>query len=193
MKLHLRDTAGYVDALQRLSDRGDDDLDAVAPVVQAILHAVRTRGDEALREYADLYDGGAPATMEHGPEALAAAVAQVEPGLVAVLRTAAERIRAYHQRQCDVDVRYTDGDGVSLGWRLRPIARAGVYAPGGKARYPSSVLMSAVPAAVAGVREVIVATPRPTPEILAAAHIAGVSRVFDVGGAHMGEFVDDAT
>ncbi len=183
MKLHLRDTAGYDDALQRLSDRGDDDLDAVAPVVQAILHAVRTRGDEALREYADLYDGGAPATMEHGPEALAAAVAQVEPGLVAVLRTAAERIRAYHQRQCDVDVRYTDGDGVSLGWRLRPIARAGVYAPGGKARYPSSVLMSAVPAAVAGVREVIVATPRPTPEILAAAHIAGVSRVFDVGGA----------
>lgn len=183
MQLHLRATASYDAALARLTDRGDDDLDRVAPAVSEILHAVRTRGDEALREYSLRYDGAVPSPFAYGPDELAAALAALDPSLAEVLRFSAGRIRAYHERQVEAGLRYTDDDGVGLGWRVRPLSRVGVYAPGGKARYPSSVLMSAIPAAVAGVGEVLLATPRPTAEILAAASIAGVSRVFDMGGA----------
>src|SRR5690606_8376825 len=90
--------------------------------------------------------------------------------------------RAYHERQVDAGFRF-ERDGVSLGMRVRPVASAGVYAPGGKARYPSTVLMTAVPAKVAGVRRIVLATPRPTPEIVAAAEIAGVTEILDAGGA----------
>ncbi len=183
MKLHLRETPDYTAALAHLTDRGDDDLDRVTPAVAEILHAVRTRGDAALAEYSLKYDGAIPAPFEYGPAEMAAALAGLDPALAEVLRFSAHRIRAYHEKQVDPGLRYTDEDGVGLGWRVRPLARVGVYAPGGKARYPSSVLMSAIPAAVAGVGEVLLATPRPTAEILAAAAIAGVSRVFDMGGA----------
>ncbi len=183
MKLHLRATPDYDATLARLTDRGDDDLDRVTPAVTEILHAVRTRGDEALREYSLKYDGAVPAPFVYGPDEMARALATLDPALVAVLRLSADRIRAFHERQVERGLRYTDDDGVSLGWRVRPLSRVGVYAPGGKARYPSSVLMSAIPAAVAGVGEVLLATPRPTAEILAAASIAGVARVFDMGGA----------
>jgi len=183
MKLHLRATPDYDATLARLTDRGDDDLDRVAPAVTEILHAVRTRGDEALREYSLKYDGAVPAPFVYGPDEMARAPAALDPALTAVLRLSADRIRAFHERQVERGLRYTDDDGVSLGWRVRPLSRVGVYAPGGKARYPSSVLMSAIPAAVAGVGEVLLATPRPTAEILAAASIAGVARVFDMGGA----------
>ena len=183
MKLHLRGTPDYTAALAHLTDRGDDDLDRVTPAVAEILHAVRTRGDAALEEYSLKYDGAVPAPFAYGPAEMAAALAGLDPALAEVLRVAARRIRAYHEKQVEPGLRYTDEDGVGLGWRVRPLARVGVYAPGGKARYPSSVLMSAIPAAVAGVGEVLLATPRPTAEILAAAAIAGVSRVFDMGGA----------
>lgn len=183
MKLHLRGTRSYTEALTRLTDRGDEDLDRVTPAVSEILHAVRLRGDEALKEYSLRYDGAVPSPFAYGPDEMARALSRLDPSLAEVLRLSATRIRAYHERQVESGLRYTDEDGVSLGWRVRALSRVGVYAPGGKARYPSSVLMSAIPAAVAGVREVLLATPRPTEEILAAAAIAGVSRVFDMGGA----------
>src|SRR5690606_20800619 len=90
--------------------------------------------------------------------------------------------RVYHEHQVDRGFSY-DENGIELGMRVRPVRAAGVYAPGGKARYPSTVLMTAVPAAVAGVRRIVLATPNPTPEILAAAEIAGVTEVYDLGGA----------
>ncbi|HJL29979.1 MAG TPA: histidinol dehydrogenase, partial [Polyangiaceae bacterium LLY-WYZ-15_(1-7)] len=98
------------------------------------------------------------------------------------LAAAAERIRRYHEHQREPGFRYEE-EGVELGQRVLPVKAAGVYAPGGKARYPSTVLMTAVPAAVAGVPRIVLATPRPTPEILAAAEVAGVTEVIDAGGA----------
>ena len=99
-----------------------------------------------------------------------------------MLSAAAERIRRYHEQQRDPGFRYVE-DGVELGQRIRPLRSVAVYAPGGKARYPSTVLMTAVPAAVAGVERIVLVTPRPTPEILAAATVAGVTEVVDAGGA----------
>jgi histidinol dehydrogenase len=183
MKLHLRGTRSYTETLARLTDRGDEDLDRVTPAVTEILHAVRARGDAALQEYSLKYDGAVPSPFAYGHEEMARALSGLDPSLAEVLRLSAKRIRAYHERQRESGLRYTDEDGVSLGWRVRALSRVGVYAPGGKARYPSSVLMSAIPAAVAGVGEVLLATPRPTAEILAAASLSGVSRVFDMGGA----------
>ena len=186
MRLVERHTPEYDSLLRRIETRGDDDLARVEAAVREILAAVEARGDEALADYARRFDGGAPARFEYDRAACAEALARVErddPTLAGVLRDAAARIESFHIKQRDESFRYVDGDGVSLGWRVRPMARVGVYAPGGKARYPSSVLMSAIPARVAGVGEVILATPRPTDDLLAAAALSGVSRVFDMGGA----------
>lgn len=186
MRLVERHTPEYDSLLRRVETRGDDDLARVEPAVREILAAVESRGDEALSEYARRFDGGAPARFEYDRAACDEALARVKraaPDLAGVFTEAARRIESFHIKQRDESFRYLDGDGVSLGWRVRPMARVGVYAPGGKARYPSSVLMSAIPARVAGVGEVILATPRPTDDLLAAAALSGVSRVFDMGGA----------
>lgn len=183
MNIVEQGTCDYETTLSRLSFRGDDDLDRVEPAVRDILASVRRDGDEALRALAIRFDGAAPTQNVYTPDDCARALAALSPEVAHALRVAADRIRAFHQLQIECDWRFTDADGVELGWRIRPLARAGVYAPGGKARYPSSVLMSAIPASVAGVGEVVLATPRPTPEILAAASLARVHRVFDIGGA----------
>ncbi len=186
MRLVERHTPEYDSLLRRVETRGDDDLARVEPAVREILAAVEARGDEALADYARRFDGGAPSRFEYDRAACDEALARVkraDPGLVNVLAGSAGRIEGFHEKQREESFRYLDYDGVSLGWRVRPLARVGVYAPGGKARYPSSVLMSAIPARVAGVGEVILATPRPTDDLLAAAALSGVSRVFDMGGA----------
>ena len=186
MHLLERHTPEYDSRLRRLESRGDEDLARVEPAVREILDAVASRGDEALREYALRFDGAVPSRLSYDRADCDAALARLcdsAPDLASVLIDAAARIGAFHAKQRDESFRYFDSDGVSLGWRVRPMARVGVYAPGGKARYPSSVLMSAIPARVAGVTEVVLATPRPTDELLAAAALSGVSRVFDVGGA----------
>jgi len=183
MRTLLRSSPDYEAALRLLERRGDDDLARVEPEVRAILADVARRGDEALAAYAARFDGGAPTRFEYDRAACDEALARLDPALADVLRFAADRIRAFHERQREVGCRFVDSAGVSLGWRVRPLARVGVYAPGGKARYPSSVLMSAIPAAVAGVPDVVLATPRPTDALLAAAALSGVSRVFDMGGA----------
>ncbi|MBI4498414.1 MAG: histidinol dehydrogenase, partial [Chloroflexi bacterium] len=154
--------------------------------VARILARVRTEGDAALRDLARRLDGVDLGPLEVSPEEVAAARAAADPGLVRDLETAAQRIRAFHERQRReswVDV----GEG-ALGQIVRPLDRVGVYAPGGRAAYPSTVLMTAIPARVAGVREVVLCTPareggRVNPVILAAAAVAGVDRVFRLGGA----------
>jgi histidinol dehydrogenase len=183
MRTFDRSTSAYETALLALERRGDDDLARVEPAVREILADVARRGDAALADYAARFDGGAPARFAYDPADCAAALARLDPALADVLRLSADRIRAFHERQREHGCRYVDDAGVSLGWRVRPLARVGVYAPGGKARYPSSVLMSAIPAAVAGVGEVFLATPRPSDDLLAAAALSGVTRVFDMGGA----------
>ncbi len=161
--------------------------------VAAILADVRVRGDAALLEYTQRFDGlAAPsvAALEITPAELQAALGAILPAQRDALEAAAARIRSFHARQLDACGRswhYRDADGTLLGQKVTPLDRVGIYVPGGKAAYPSSVLMNALPAQVAGVGEIIMVVPAPGGErnamVLAAASIAGVSRVFTLGGA----------
>jgi len=177
-------TIDYDQLLSRLARRGETDLDRVEPAVREILGAVRKEGDAALARYVTRFENRQPkAWLERdygGEAALAGLPAPVREALI----EGAARIRRYHQKQADHlgGFEYVE-DGVTLGSRVSPLARVGVYAPGGKARYPSSVLMCAVPAQVAGVSEIIVASPDTSPEVRAACHLAGVHALLDAGGA----------
>jgi histidinol dehydrogenase len=183
MRILEQNAPEYRETLARLADRGDSDLAKVEPVVAAILDEVKSGGDRALIAVTERVDRRTPSPLAYDKPQLEAAFHEMPERERAALELAARRVRALHEHQRDRSQRFTDGDGVELGWRIRPLERVGVYAPGGKARYPSSVLMAAIPARVAGVRELYVTSPRPTREVLAAAHLSGVDRVFDLGGA----------
>ncbi|WP_205341390.1 histidinol dehydrogenase [Denitrificimonas caeni] len=155
-----------------------------------IIDNVRTRGDAALVDYTRQFDGLDVAQMSDlilPRERLELALTRITPEQRIALETAAERVRLYHERQVQDSWRYQEADGTVLGQKITPLDRAGLYVPGGKASYPSSVLMNAIPAKVAGVPEVVMVVPTPRGEInelvLAAAAIAGVDRVFTIGGA----------
>jgi histidinol dehydrogenase len=159
--------------------------------VRAILEGVRARGDDALWEYARRFDGAdlAPATLRVPEEERRAAGGLVPPAEREALALAAERIEAFHRRQRGKPWSFTEPDGTVLGQAIRPLRRVGIYVPGGRAAYPSTVLMAALPARVAGVDEVVLCTPcgadlQVHPAVLAAAELAGVSAVYRVGGAH---------
>lgn len=166
---------------------------AIEQRVEAIVADVRARGDAAVLEYTQRYDGVAASTvaaLELGREELQAALAQITPAQRAALEAAAQRVRDYHQRQleaCGRSWSYRDADGTLLGQKVTPLDRVGIYVPGGKAAYPSSVLMNALPAKVAGVGEIVMVVPTPkgerNPLVLAAAAVAGVDRAFTIGGA----------
>jgi histidinol dehydrogenase len=173
---------GYEDTLRSLSRRGEADLARVEPQVRAILDEVRERGDEAVLEYSERFDGRRPPSLLLGRDAWQREARRVDAAIRQALATAGGRIRRYHEHQREAGFRYEE-DGVELGLRVRSVASAAVYAPGGKARYPSTVLMTAIPATVAGVERIVLITPNPTPEILAAAEVAGVTEVVDAGGA----------
>jgi len=162
------------------------DTDDREQVVRRIINDVSSRGDAAVKEYTQKFDGVALDSLEVGRDEVAAACKQLSPELLSALKLAADRIRAFHTRQMDI-VRSGEG-GPGLNWLVRPLNRVGVYAPHGTAPYPSSLLMTAVPAKVAGVPEVILATPRGSDgtlpaATLVAADIAGVDRIFSIGGA----------
>lgn len=163
---------------------------AVEQAVSAIIADVRARGDAAVLEYTNRFDRRAlssVAALEIDRAALATAVTRVPAPALAALRAAAERIGDFHARQLQSNWQFTDALGNRLGQRVTALDRVGLYVPGGKASYPSSVLMNAIPAKVAGVAEVVMVVPAPGGEIndlvLAAAHEVGVDRVFTVGGA----------
>ncbi|HHH27438.1 MAG TPA: histidinol dehydrogenase [Polyangiaceae bacterium] len=177
-----RGDSEYEARLQALARRGDADLSRVEPAVRKILDAVRERGDEAIGELTTRFEGRVLERVRIPDAAWRAEAARAPDDVRQMLTDAATRIRRYHEHQRDDGFVYEEG-GIRLGQRVRPVRAAGVYAPGGKARYPSSVLMSAIPAAVAGVQRIVLATPRPTPEVLLAAEIAGVTEVIDAGGA----------
>jgi len=168
--------------IEALCRRGVAADPTVAERVRAILADVRARGDAAVRELTQRFEGRDPAPIELGRADVAALAERTAPAVRASLEHAAARIRAFHERQREVGFSYAE-DGCRLGVRVTPLARVAVYAPGGTARYPSSVLMTAVPAVVAGVREIVLFTPGPAPETMCAAQIAGVHRVMQVGGA----------
>lgn len=187
LALHHHSTPEFDDVIRRLRDRGTDDFEGVEPVVRRIVADVRRNGDAAVLRYVEVHERRRPEPLVRTEFDGEAALARLEAPVREALEEAASRIRAYHERQVQVGFSYTDG-GVSLGLRVRPLRRVGVYAPGGKARYPSSVLMTALPAQVAGVKDIVLATPLSgTPEddlVLAAAHLSGVTTILDSGGAH---------
>jgi histidinol dehydrogenase len=162
----------------------------VEKAVAAIVADVRSRGDAAVLEYTKRFDRVAAsrvADLAIDAAAMRDAYAAVPANVRDALDTAARRIRDFHERQQDAGFRVRDADGTELGQRITPLDRVGIYVPGGKAAYPSSVLMSAIPAGVAGVGEIVMVVPTPdgvrSPLVLAAAHLAGVTRAFAIGGA----------
>jgi histidinol dehydrogenase len=181
----LDGTPAFDAALAKLEARGESDFARVEPTVREILRAVKTGGDAAVQHYNERFGRRAPRLVVRDYPG-AAALARLPGDARAAMELAAARVRAFHQREVDTGFRYEE-EGVALGVRVLPVTRAGVYAPGGKARYPSSVIMSAVPAHVAGVSEIIMASPLAGDErddpIFAAAHLSGVSTIVDAGGA----------
>lgn len=155
----------------------------VSEDVRKIIADVRARGDEALREYAMKFDGIKLERLEVSQEEFDEAFNIVGERYIEILTRSAENIRAFHSRQLREGFMFSPKDGVILGQRVIPIEKVGLYVPGGTASYPSSVLMNAIPAKIAGCEEIIVATPKPSNEIMAAAKIAGVTRMFRIGGA----------
>jgi histidinol dehydrogenase len=182
-----QDFAQHLDRLLSWESVSDD---AVNHRVLDIIKAVRERGDAAVVEFTKQFDGLDVASMADlilPRERLELALTRITPEQRSALEKAAERVRSYHERQKQDSWTYTEADGTVLGQKVTPLDRAGLYVPGGKASYPSSVLMNAIPAKVAGVLEVVMVVPTPRGEInelvLAAACIAGVDRVFTIGGA----------
>ena len=184
---------GFEAEFQRVLHWSAETDGAIEARVTSILADVRLRGDAAVHEYTAQFDGVSAASvaqLEIPRSELIAALDAISPAQRAALEAAAQRVRSYHERQLDACGRswsYRDSDGTLLGQKVTPIDRVGIYVPGGKATYPSSVLMNALPAQVAGVAEIIMTVPTPggerTKVVLAAAVIAGVDRVFTIGGA----------
>jgi histidinol dehydrogenase len=172
-----------------LVDAGREADADVSGAVAGIIADVRARSDAALVDLTQRFDRLelVPAALRIAADEIDAAVAAVAPDLRSALETAADRIRSFHELQLPVDQRVTDSAGVTAGLRWSPIDAAGIYVPGGLASYPSSVLMNAIPARVAGVARIVMATPTPggvvNPAVLAAARIAGVDEIYRIGGA----------
>lgn len=188
LRLDTRDPgfdAAFRDLLAMKREVSED----VDRVVAAIRADVAARGDAAVLEATARFDRLTltPDTMRVGADAIAAAEAACDRKALAALDLAAARIEAYHVRQRPQDLRFTDAQGVSLGWRWTAIQSVGLYVPGGTASYPSSVLMNAIPAKVAGVERVVMVAPAPdgrlNPLVLAAARRAGVDEIYRIGGA----------
>ncbi len=165
----------------------DNGLDAT---VRDILHQVRTQGDSAVIDFTAKFDRFPVSSMTDltiGRETIQQALADIDPAIRAALEQAAQRINVFHQRQRQESWQYTDDTGTLLGQKVTALQRVGIYVPGGKAAYPSSVLMNAIPAKVAGVEQIIMVTPTPAGEVnqavLAAAAVAGVDTIFSIGGA----------
>ncbi len=188
MFLSTRD-ADFEAAFVQLLGQKREEAEDVDQTVAGIIADVRARGDAAVIELTSRFDAQdlTPETLAFTPAQIAAEVARVSPADRAALELAADRIRAYHERQMPQDAWWQDAAGVGLGWRWTPVSAAGLYVPGGTASYPSSVLMNAIPAQVAGVGRLVIACPTPggvvNPLVLLAAQISGVDTVYRFGGA----------
>ena len=165
-----------------------DDAANVEAVVTEIINNVRSNGDTALFEYCKKFDKAELDSLEVSREEIDEAVAQVEPKFLEILESASRNIYAFHSRQVRNSFLINEKEGVVIGQKIIPIEKVGLYVPGGTAAYPSSVLMNAIPAKIAGCSQIVMVTPptkdgKVNPAILAAAKVAGVDRIFKVGGA----------
>ena len=160
----------------------------VEDAVAEIIKGVRERGDEALFEYSLKFDKASLASLEVSKEEIEEAIEAADPFFLEILKKAAENIRTFHENQKRSGFRSYGRDGIVLGQKIMAIEKAGIYVPGGTAAYPSTVLMDAIPAKIAGCKEIVMVTPpradgKVGPDILAAAYVAGVDRIFKIGGA----------
>ena len=183
IKIYNTETMSKEDILPRNSEKMD-----VSCVVSEIIANVREKGDAALKEYGQRFDGIAPVVLEVSEKERKEALAKVEPEFIEILNEAAENIRSYHFHQIKNGYEIKEKDGIILGQKVTPLKSVGLYIPGGTASYPSSVLMNCIPAKLAGVGQIVMTTPPDkngniNQNIIAAAEIAGVNRIFKCGGA----------
>ena len=189
MQLLVSGKKGFSPFLKRLSQRGEAGFHKVEGAVRKILDQVKGGGDAALFRLTKRYDSWTPSpkTLKVSPREIQRALKTLSREGIKALESAAERIERFHTLQIQKSWSFAEEDGTILGQIVRPMNRVGIYVPGGKASYPSSVLMNTIPAKVAGVREIIMACPAPkgyvSPPVLAAARIAGVDEIFKIGGA----------
>jgi histidinol dehydrogenase len=180
-----RNAREAAETLAALEQRGGTALDAVLPAVERIVADVRKRGDRALLRYAAKFDGLAgPNAMRVTKEEMAAAWKALDPALRDALTTAADQIRRFAQRQMPESWSESNVAGLTTGQLVRPLGSVGCYVPSGRHPLPSTLLMTAIPAQVAGVKRIVVASPKPAPETLAAAHLLGIEEFYRLGGAH---------
>ena len=175
----------FIEFLKSRAQNSDKD---VIPAVSEIIENVKANGDSAVKDYTIKFDGKAPEKVEISSEDIDGLIAKCSPEYLETVKKAAANIADFHQRQVQQSWLTTKENGVIMGQRVRGLKRVGIYVPGGTAAYPSSVLMNAVPAKIAGVNEIVMCTPpqkdgTPNPNIIAAAKIAGVDRIFLMGGA----------
>lgn len=190
MKILNPKTKTFPEALKEILERGEADTSRVEAKVRAVLDDVMERGDRALVEYTEKFDGvKIKGTLRVNSKDIKAAEKRIPRKDLELLKLAASRITEFHERQVRESWFTVEKNGTALGQRVTPIERVGIYVPGGKGAYPSTVLMNAIPARVAGVKEVVMVTPPSSgkrslnPYVLAAAGVAGVDRIYTVGGA----------
>lgn len=184
-KLYYKDACGRLSAVLK---RDESDTESIKKTVDTVIADVKKGGDAALFKFTEKFDGAKLNTLRVTEEEITKALNQTDPALLDIIREAAENIRAFHEKQLETTWTYEPKPGITLGQKITPLARVGVYVPGGKAAYPSTVLMDTVPAMVAGVSSVAMVTPPGKdgsvhPHILSAASIAGVTEIYKVGGA----------
>ena len=189
MKIITSSAAGFENFFRELRRRGGTFSPELLSVVSGIVNDVQVRGDQALFEYTEKFDRYTltTATVEVSNAEKKKALAQIKKEDLQIIKLAARRIENYHRHQVIRDYQVQEESGVELGQRILPLRRIGIYAPGGKASYPSTILMAAIPARIAGVEEIILVTPararEVNPLIVAAADVGGVQRIFKIGGA----------
>jgi len=188
--MRIIDLRGFIwednEFLLRIKRRGEILSEEFEPTVREIIKNVRERGDKALIEYTNRFDKANikdPKELEIPYKQLKEAYESISSDLREALEFAAVRIRKFHERQLENNFFTYEDNGILLGQKITPLEKVGVYVPGGKAQYPSTVLMNVIPAKVAGVEEVIMVSPNPNPATLAAAFVAGVDKVYRIGGA----------
>ena len=190
MKIFSTKEKGFIKALDAILKRGESDTSEAEEAVKAIINGVRENGDKALLKYTERFDKVRFANMRDAlctRQEIERALKNIPKRDSDIIKLAAKRIRAFHKKQLPKSWFFKEKNGTLLGQRVTPLERVGIYVPGGKAVYPSTVLMNAIPAKVAGVKEIIMATP-PSKNginsyVLAAAKIAGVDKIYKVGGA----------
>ncbi len=190
MRILYTDQAGFKEEFEKLLKRSDMDMEKVTPIVLRIIDEIKRKGDEAVMEHIAKFDGWEPTSpndLAIDPKKMQEAYESLDPKLKEALHLAYNRIENYHKKQLPKSWIDFEPNGTILGQKVTPVERAGLYIPGGKAAYPSSLLMNAIPAKVAGVQEIVVTTPTPNNEpnelLLAACHLCGIDRVYKVGGA----------